>query len=82
MPVYFQTFCCFTTLLLGKILRLISGSQSPMLLRKHAVQDPDIADKNQYITNWVRQGINCTTEVRQLLIPLGTNFVSIPDHNG
>ena len=48
-----------------------------MLLRKHAVQDPDIADKNQYITNWVRQGINCTTEVRQLLIPLGTKYDTV-----
>lgn len=71
MPVYFQISCCFTTptliissILLSGVLRSIWGSQLLMLSCKHAVQDPDIAGKNQYITNWLRQGINWTPEVR------------------
>ena len=43
-----------------------------MVLCKHAVQDPDVADKHQYITKWLRQCINWSPEVSQLLIPLGS----------
>jgi hypothetical protein len=60
VPVYSQISCCFTTLrpiissfLLNRVLMPISCSQLLMPLHKCAVQDPDIADKNQYITKWL-----------------------------
>jgi hypothetical protein len=57
VPVYFQISCCFTpaliisSILLSRVLRSILGCQLLMLSGEHAVHDPDIAGKNQYITN-------------------------------
>jgi hypothetical protein len=48
-----------------------------MLSCEHAVQGPDIADENQYITKWVRQCINWTPEVRLSLIPLGYKYGTV-----
>src|SRR5882762_9551487 len=39
----------------------------------------DTADINQYITDWCRQGINWTLEVRQSLVPPGTSMVQSAD---